>query len=66
MKVLLDLGDEVTVERYMVVPPAPKMIGAFNSRARSAIMSSTTIFVTITSVPYTAYPFYYYSFRVRE
>ena len=30
LKVLLDLGDEVTVERYMVVPPAPKMIGAFD------------------------------------
>jgi hypothetical protein len=54
LKVLLDLGDEVTVERYMVVPPAPKIIGAFNNRATSAIVSSSTIFVTITSVPYTA------------
>ena len=34
LKVLLDLGDEVTVERYMVVPAAPKMIGSFDCLVR--------------------------------
>ena len=52
LKVQLDLGDEVTVERYMVVPPAPRMIGALISRAGLAVISSNPIFITIIFVPY--------------
>jgi hypothetical protein len=46
LKVLLDLGDEVTVERYMVVPPAPKMIGAFNFQ-RSDVMHKIFVFLVL-------------------
>ena len=50
IKVLLDLGDEVTVERYMVVPPAPKMIGAFNVPVKSVGMNDSVVFLRC--VPY--------------
>ena len=42
---LLDLGDEVTVERYMVVPPAPKNNGSLDTLVDAVLL----IFLPITS-----------------